>query len=94
MRPAAWSALGVEPVGDLLALHATAAVELRVVPSLRPMVDQAQSGEWDFSNVRVAATRLSATLGYDAVISRRKASALARRRVRFIGGSALTMSHR
>jgi hypothetical protein len=46
--------LRVEPVGDLLALHAAAGVELRIVPSLWPMVDQVQSDEWDFSIVRLA----------------------------------------
>lgn len=31
--------LSVEPVGDLLALHAEAGIELRVTPSLRPLRD-------------------------------------------------------
>lgn len=46
--------LSVEPVGDLLALHAAAGVELRIVPSLWPMVDRVQSDEWDFSIVRLS----------------------------------------
>lgn len=46
--------LAVEPVGDLFSLHAEAGVELRLVPSLWPMADLAQSDEWDFSIVRLA----------------------------------------
>lgn len=45
--------LGVAPVGDLLALHVEAGVELRVVPSLWPLHDVACTGEFDFSIVRM-----------------------------------------
>ena len=43
----------VQPVGDLLALHATAQIELRVTPSLWPLYDLAQSGPWMFSIIRM-----------------------------------------
>jgi hypothetical protein len=43
----------IQPVGDLLALHATAQIELRVTPSLWPLSDLAQSGPWMFSIVRM-----------------------------------------
>jgi hypothetical protein len=48
----------VEPVGvsvltDLLALHAAAGIELRIVPSLWPVHDLAVSDRWDFSIVRM-----------------------------------------
>lgn len=46
--------LRVEPVGDLLALHAAAAIELRLVPSLWPLHDVVRSGPWPFSIVRMA----------------------------------------
>lgn len=46
--------LGVEEVGDLVALHAEAGIELRVVPSLWPLRDLAVSERWDFSIVRWA----------------------------------------
>ena len=46
--------LSVAPVGDLLAEHATAGIELRLVPSLWPVRDLAVSGRWDFSVVRMA----------------------------------------
>ncbi|HSB85377.1 MAG TPA: hypothetical protein VLD86_03660 [Ilumatobacteraceae bacterium] len=45
--------LRVEPVGDLLAAHAAAGIELRVVPSLWPLHDIARRGEFDFSIVRM-----------------------------------------
>jgi len=45
--------LAVEPVGDLLAAHATAGIELRLVPSLWPLHDLAVSDRWDFSIVRM-----------------------------------------
>ncbi len=45
--------VAVEPVGDLLAAHAAAAIELRVVPSLWPLHDLAVSDRWDFSIVRM-----------------------------------------
>jgi hypothetical protein len=43
----------VTPLADLLALHATAGIELRVVPSLWPLHDLAVSDRWDFSIVRM-----------------------------------------
>jgi len=43
----------VEPVGDLLALHERAGIELRVVESLWPLRELAISNEWDFSIVRM-----------------------------------------
>ncbi len=43
----------VTPVGDLLAAHARAAIELRIVPSLWPLRDIAVQGEFDFSLVRM-----------------------------------------
>ena len=46
--------LSVTPVGDLLALHRDAGIELRVVPSLWPLHDLAHSDRWDFSTVRMA----------------------------------------
>jgi hypothetical protein len=45
--------LGVEAVGDLLAAHAAAGIELRIVPSLWPLHDLAVSDRWDFSIVRM-----------------------------------------
>jgi hypothetical protein len=45
--------VAVEPVGDLLAAHAAAPIELRVVPSLWPLHDLAVSDRWDFSIVRM-----------------------------------------
>jgi hypothetical protein len=45
---------GVTPIGDLLAAHADAGIELRVVPSLWPLRDLAVTGPWDFSLVRLA----------------------------------------
>lgn len=41
------------PVGDLLARHADAGVELRLVPDLWPLHDLAARGPWDFSIVRM-----------------------------------------
>lgn len=49
--------LAVEPVGDLLALHAAAGIELRFVPDLRPLHDLAVCDEWDFSVVRMRNAR-------------------------------------
>ena len=43
----------VAPVGDLLAAHVAAGIELRMVPSLWPLHDVARSGEFDFSLVRM-----------------------------------------
>jgi hypothetical protein len=39
----------VTPMGDLLAAHAAAAIELRLVPSLWPLHDVVRDGEFDFS---------------------------------------------
>lgn len=44
--------IACEPIGDLLALHVDAGIELRVVPSIWPLVDLAVSGPWDFSIAR------------------------------------------
>jgi hypothetical protein len=49
--------LAVEPVGDLLAAHAAAFIELRLVPSLWPLHDLAVSEGWDFSIVRMRNAR-------------------------------------
>lgn len=46
--------VAMEPVGDLVALHADAGIELRAVPSLWPLHDLVQTGGWDFSIVRLA----------------------------------------
>ncbi len=45
--------IDVEPVGDLLAAHVHADIELRAVPSLWPLHDLVQSDRWDFSIVRM-----------------------------------------
>lgn len=45
--------LRVEPAGDLLALHASADIELRLVPSLWPLHDIVRDGPWPFSIVRM-----------------------------------------
>lgn len=45
--------LTVQPVGDLLTLHASSAIELRITPSLWPLRDLAQAGPWSFSIVRM-----------------------------------------
>ena len=44
----------VTPIGDLLAAHAAARIELRLVPSLWPIRDLSVRGPWDFSLVRLA----------------------------------------
>ena len=54
--------LSVSPVGDLLALHRDAGIELRVVDSLWPLRDLAHRGPWDFSTVRMGNARPRATL--------------------------------
>jgi len=46
--------LGVTAVGDLLALHAEAGIELRIVPRLWPLRDEVVAGPWPFSIVRMA----------------------------------------
>ena len=45
--------VGVGEVGDLLAAHENAAIELRRVPTLWPLADIALAGEFDFSLVRM-----------------------------------------
>jgi len=44
--------LSVEPVGDLLALHAEAAIELRIVPNLWPIIDAIVASGLQFSIIR------------------------------------------
>ncbi len=41
--------LAVEPVGDLLALHAAAGIELRIVPNLWPLIDAITASGLEFS---------------------------------------------
>jgi hypothetical protein len=43
----------MQPMSDVLATHAAAAIELRVVPSLWPLHDLAVRGRFDFSIVRM-----------------------------------------
>lgn len=45
--------LRVEPVGDLLAAHADADVELRLVPNLWPLADLVVASGLDFSLIRM-----------------------------------------
>ena len=47
--------IGVEPVGDLLALHAEAGIELRVVADLRPLAEDVAAPAWagHFSIIRL-----------------------------------------
>ena len=54
--------LSVEPIGDLLALHRNAGIELRIVDSLWPLRDLAHRGPWDFSTVRMGNARPRETL--------------------------------
>ena len=44
--------LSVEPVGDLLAKHAEAGIELRIVPRLWPLVDAILASGLEFSIIR------------------------------------------
>ena len=44
--------LSVEPVGDLLALHAAANIELRIVPNLWPVIDAVVASGLEFSIIR------------------------------------------
>lgn len=53
VSPTAVEPIGVAPVGDLIALHAAADIELRIVPDLWPLHDLAVSDRWDFSIVRM-----------------------------------------
>ena len=45
--------VSVAPMGNLLAAHIDAAIELRIVPSLWPFHDEVRRGEFDFSMVRM-----------------------------------------
>lgn len=45
--------LHVEPLGDLLALHADAAIELRLLPTIWPLVDSVRDSGLGFSIIRV-----------------------------------------
>jgi hypothetical protein len=44
--------LSVEPIGDLLALHAGADIELRIVPNLWPIIDAIVASGLEFSIIR------------------------------------------
>jgi len=44
--------LSVEPIGDLLTLHARANIELRVVPNLWPLIDAIVASGLEFSIIR------------------------------------------
>ncbi len=44
--------LSVEPIGDLLALHAAANIELRIVPNLWPIIDAIVASGLEFSVIR------------------------------------------
>ncbi|MEI9992717.1 MAG: DUF6886 family protein [Rhizomicrobium sp.] len=46
--------LSVEPVGDLLALHAAAGIELRIVPNLWPVIDAIAASGLEYSIIRKA----------------------------------------
>jgi hypothetical protein len=46
--------LSVEPVGDLLKLHADANIELRIVPNLWPVIDAIVASGLEFSIIRKA----------------------------------------
>ena len=45
--------MSVTPLGDLLAAHVDAGIELRFVPSLWPLHDLAVSEAWEFGIVRI-----------------------------------------
>lgn len=44
--------LSVEPIGDLLTLHADANIELRIVPTLWPIIDAIVASGLEFSIIR------------------------------------------
>jgi len=44
--------LSVEPIGDLVALHAAANIELRIVPNLWPIIDAIIASGLEFSIIR------------------------------------------
>ena len=54
--------LSIAAVGNLLALHRDAGIELRVVQSLWPLHDLVHSDRWDFSTVRMANAQPRPTL--------------------------------
>ena len=45
--------VSVEPVGDLVALHRSAGIELRTVESLWPLRDEVVASDWPFSIIRM-----------------------------------------
>ena len=45
--------LRVEPVGDLIARHAAAGIEFRLVPTLWPLVDEVVDSGLPFSIIRI-----------------------------------------
>ncbi len=45
--------VAVVPVGNLVDAHVAAGIELRLVPSLSPLVELARDERWDFSLVRL-----------------------------------------
>ncbi|HEY1707730.1 MAG TPA: hypothetical protein VGG10_05660 [Rhizomicrobium sp.] len=49
--------LSVEPLGDLLGLHAQADIELRIVPNLWPIIDAVVASGLEFSIIRKANAR-------------------------------------
>lgn len=49
--------LSVEPVGDLLARHAEAEIELRIVPNLWPIIDAIVASGLEFSIIRKSNAR-------------------------------------
>ncbi len=46
-----------EPVGDLLGLHATAGIQLRVLPSLWEFLEAVADGSLEFSAIRIRNTQ-------------------------------------
>lgn len=55
--------LAVEPVGDLLARHAAAGIELRITPSLWPLRDAVVESGLRFSTVRMGNAEPRASMG-------------------------------
>lgn len=51
--------LGVVELGDLLALHARARIELRIAPALYPLWDAVAASTLDFSGIRLRNATLS-----------------------------------
>jgi hypothetical protein len=52
--------LECEPLGDLIALHAGARIELRLSPALYPLWDAVVASTLDFSGIRLRNARLPA----------------------------------